>query len=540
MKLQQAFSALSVGALCALFMLVAGRSGAVDIYRVYALDDHGLGSRGRHIQSWSGTLAAAVGDVQLSGGIKRAAIWPQITDTDGGPMIELPTPNPLGDSSAASYARLEDGRYLIVGYSIAGSDMSMASMWINSALMPWQYSASALPMQPGSTGAEALDVAALPNGGAIAVGSDWPVRNGFVYWDASLWLISPGGGVQQRILPVPDGSGWSLAYSVSVWEQDPLVAVVVGRTQNELGGPWHACIWRVNLISQTVQFRYMDNPNNPTESFGYRADPDSQFAIGWDRTSEGDFGKLWRLRQGFPDVTLPFNSRLYGANSGGYLVGWQERTAGDRRGLVSHVKYLSNQQFDFLDLLENEGTFANYFHLLCNAEDGQITGCGLQSDYPGGPDKMRAIAGQPTGRHGADEIEVRRGQIANGDIQHTYAPDDESLVIRAQGGRVVVDSSFLSPPLGFLGGDLFLSLDIAGQEMTHGIVHAFDWASRMFVPTGMQFQANEDNPTHVLSWATFPSSWRSPSGEVRFRLQLATPVRRQVLGIDASIWVLNN
>src|SRR5687767_4556440 len=174
----------------ALFTSAATLGAAIDLYQVYALPDYGFGSRGRHIQSWGRSLAASVGDVNLPSGVMQAAIWPEITNTGGGTLNLLPTPNPAGASTAASYARLSDGRYLVVGRFKDLAGMTRACYWVNSVGMPWVYELHALPMVANTTGAEALDVTPLPNGGAVVSGTDWFSNGGPVTWAAALWMVS--------------------------------------------------------------------------------------------------------------------------------------------------------------------------------------------------------------------------------------------------------------------------------------------------------------------------------------------------------------
>jgi hypothetical protein len=44
------------------------------------------------------------------------------------------------------------------------------------------------------------------------------------------------------------------------------------------------------------------------------------------------------------------------------------------------------------------------------------------------------------------------------------------------------------------------------------------------------------NETVTNSWATFPSDYRSSSGEVRFRLIVQPPDRRDVVKVNAIVF----
>jgi hypothetical protein len=499
---------------------------------LHQLPHHGFGGRGRHIASFDRTMALAVGYTYDASHVQHAAVWPEITNTGGGTLNDLPTPDPTRPSTGASYSELADGSYLLVGQWTESSGMRRAAIWRNTPSMLWSYTGMALPQAPGSTGSEAHDVVAFPNGGAAVVGHDWPTINGVIQWIASVWRISPTGEIQETFLPKPLGTGWSKALSVGQDVSQPGLLTVVGSIQETPGGPWRACMWRYNAMTDEAAFRYMGNAS--MEDWAYRTSLNGMYSVGWREDGEGnEYPTFWEMRQGFPQTTLNLEGRLYGINDRGYFVGTQVDGLLMRDGLVGNIQ-TGNNTFPFSSLVKDFGGLQLADHLYCAAADGQLTGCTTSGA------SYLPFAAVPTGDHGPDASDVIRGQITgeSGATVNLMQPDGNTLDVRAQQGRVVLDTSILSAPLGFDEASISITLDTTGPGTTEGKLIVFDTSTQRYVPTGLSFSWGA-NQTASGSWATFPSSWRSSSGEVRFRLILEPQGRRDIVSIDAITFKTN-
>jgi hypothetical protein len=513
--------------LTALCISAAAMSGAINLYNLHKLPDHGLGGRARHIASWGRHLAMAVGYVDDTEAERSAQFWPQITAAGPGPGLDLPTPDPTRPSTAASYIQLLDGRYMIVGQWTEPSGMRRSSIWLNSTAEPLTYNGMALPQVPTSTGSEAHDIINVPGGGVVIVGHDWPViENGPIVWIASVWRISPTGQVQETILPKPPGTGWSKALSVGQDISQPGLLSIVGSVQEVPGGPWRACMWRFNPATGQSTFRNMGS--GPLESYGYRISPSGANSVGWLEDANGtEFSAFWAMRQGFPQTNLNLMGRLYGINDGGYYVGALIDNLSMRDGLIGNVRS-SQGPFEFSGLVRDWGGLTAADHLYCVAADGQVAGC--TTIVPGV--SYQPLAGVPTGDHGPDTYGVSRGQITGETPAVALMQiDNKSLDIRAQQGRIILDTAIFSAPIGFDDAEITVALTDPGT--TNGQLLAFNWSTHEYESAALPFSFGVSQPVTGYGWATFPSSWRSSSGEVRFRLILEPQMRRDIVKINA-------
>lgn len=512
--------------LTALCFAAAAIGSSIDLYNLHQLPDEGFGGRGRHIASWSRHMAMAVGYTHDAADVHGAAAWPLITDSGPGPLVNLPTPADSLYSTAASYVQLVDGRYLIVGQWTEPSGMRRSSIWVNSTAAPLTYQGMALPQVPGSTGSEAHDILNLPNGGVAIVGHDWPIVNGVPVWIASVWRISTTGQITELLLPKPAGTGWSKAYSIAHELLLEDLVKIVGSVQETPNGPWRACTWRLNLSTGQATFRYIGK--GQAESYAYRISPNGANAVGWLEDRDGtEFSAFWELRQSFPQTNLRREGRLYGIDDRGYFVGTQRHSNLMVDGLIGHVNYRETA-FNFSSLVKDWGGLTLADHLWCRAADGQVTGCTTWGT------SYLPIAGVPTGEHGFDDVTVRRGFNTKGDpVAHVLAKKDgEAADIRAQQNRVSLDGVILSAPVGFQGASLRIDLEIEGDNEVGGRVDVFNWQTGEYEQAAAPFAMRVNETVTNLSWATFPSSWRSPSGEIRFRINFLTDDRRDVVSVD--------